>query len=250
MITLNTIVYEGNFREVLSEESWFNKFENILITKKLLTVNNLSSIDEFNELRLKFPSIDVVYVSDNKDKVIDKYNLGINEQTLGYYYTISYFVMLEHIKTKYVLNVASDCMSDLHISDDFFDDSIKEMIINPSVSTTMIAWTKNNYIMKNGKKIGEHEEVESSRILGIPENKSLLFNRTANFTDQFFFGSVDYLKNIDYIIDESYSDRFYNGPSYGGNSFEKRMVAHQIKNNQFNHIYKGNDYYIHDGKYY
>jgi hypothetical protein len=181
MITLNTIVYEGNFREVLSEDSWFNKFENKLVIKKLLTVNNLSSINEFNMMLLKSPSIDVVYVSDNKDNVIEKYKLGINEQTLGYYYTISYFVMLEHVTTKYVLNVASDCMSDLSVSDSFFDDSISELTTNPSASTTMIAWTKNNYVMKNGKKIGEHEEHESTRILNIPENKSILFNVLIEF---------------------------------------------------------------------
>lgn len=250
MITLNTIVYEGNFRTILSEDSWFNKFQSSLVTKKMLTVNNISSIDEFEELIKKYPFFDIVYVNDTKNDVIEKYKLNINEKTIGYYYTIPYFVAIEKVTTKYILNVASDCMQDIFISDTFLTDSIIELTSNPLASTTMVAWTKDNYIMKNDKKIGQHEEDETARILNISNNTSTLFNCTANFTDQFFFGSIDYLRNIDYIIDESYSNKFYHGPSYGGNSFEKRIVAHQIKNNQFNCVYKGNDYYIHDGRYY
>ena len=61
---------------------------------------------------------------------------------------------------------------------------------------------------------------------------------------------IDKLKKIDYNIPESYANQFYNGPSYGGNSFEKRMVGNQVNNNIYNCIYKGDNYYIHDNNYY
>ena len=57
MITLNTIIYEGNFDRFLNKDCWFFTFSSKLITKKLITVNNLSSTEHFltkiNELKKK-----------------------------------------------------------------------------------------------------------------------------------------------------------------------------------------------------
>ncbi len=63
-------------------------------------------------------------------------------------------------------------------------------------------------------------------------------------------GSVDTLKKINFNIPESESERIYRGPEYGGNSFEKRMVAHQVSNDVCNCIFKGDNYYIHNNNYY
>lgn len=253
MITLNTIVYEGNFRDVLSVGGWFLDFKTKYITKKMITVNNINSKDEFKEIidRItKFIDLDVVYVDDFKTQMINKYKLYINESNIGYIYTIPYFVTIDNIKTEFILNVASDCMGDIRISDEFLEKAIIELRTNLLCSTTMVAWTKNNYIMKNNRKIGEHEEIETLKILDRQINQSDRFNYSAGFTDQFFMGVVEKLKKIDYNISESHSNIIYHGPSYGGNSFEKRMVAHQIYNNTYNCIYKGDDYYIHDKNYY
>lgn len=250
MITLNTIVYEGNFRKVLTDNSWFITFTHPLITKKLLTVNNLVSINEFKNLLINHPNIDVVYVSEHKDSVIEKYSLGINEETIGYFYTIPYFVSLETISTEFILNVASDCMDDIYISDSFILDSIKELDTNNKCSTTMVAWTKNNYVMTNKITIGKHENIETFKTLGKEYVETPNFNYSFGFTDQFFLGKVENLKRVNYNIGPDVSERIYNGPAYGGNSFEKRIVGHQVLNNVCNCIYKGRDYYIHDGRYY
>jgi len=253
MITLNTIVYEGNFRDVLSVGGWFLGFKSEYITKKMITVNNIQSKEEFNEMidRLtKIFDLDVFYVDDHKREMIKKYKLHLNEATIGYVYTIPYFVTIDKTKTEYLLNVASDCMDDIRISDDFLIKAMNELKYNSLCSTTMVAWTKDNYIMANGKKIGEHEETETLKILDRQEKPADRFNYSAGFTDQFFMGITEKLKSIDYNINESHSNLIYRGPSYGGNSFEKRMVGHQVYNNLYNCIYKGNDYYIHDKNYY
>ncbi len=141
-------------------------------------------------------------------------------------------------------------MSDIKIDDEFLNDSINELVNNPSCSTTMVAWTKNNYIMGDGKKVGETDSIGTFNKLNIPFNQSEKFNYTFNFTDQFFMGITDNLKKIDFNISENISSKIYQGPAYGGNSFEKRMVGHQIQNNKYNCVYKGSQYYIHDNNYY
>lgn len=253
MITLNTIIYEGNFDKFLDENCWFFKFTSQLISKKMITVNNITSIEIFNEkiskLKEKF-DFDIFYVSENEDIIKKIYSLDINSETIGYVYTIPYFVAIENTTTQYILNVASDCMGDIWVNDTFLLASINEITVNPICSTTMVSWTKHNYIMGNKKTVGEHEENETFRILNRNLESSNNFTYTANFTDQFFFANIGDLKKIDYNIPETYSNQFYNGPDYGGNSFEKRMVAHQIQNNVYNCISKGNQYYIHDNNYY
>ncbi len=250
MITLNTIIYENNFRDVLNDESWFIKFTDRFVTKKLVTVNNLTSLTELNDLLLKYPEISVVYVEERLESVKEKFSLNINETTLGYVYTIPYFIAIDFIKTEYILNVATDCMTDINIDNEFLAAGISEIQNNPFCSTAMVAWTKNNYIMKDQKKVGETEQSETFKRLGNVCELSEAFNYTANFTDQFFLGSIDKLKKIDYNIPENYADRIYNGPNYGGYSFEKRMVGHQVLNKVYNCVYKGPQYYIHDGHYY
>ena len=115
MITLNTIIYEGNFDKFLNKDCWFFTFSSKHITKKLITVNNLSSTEHFltkvNELKKTY-DFDIVYVSEHKDFANKIYNLNIDENTLGYYYTMPYFVAINNITTEYILNVASDCISD------------------------------------------------------------------------------------------------------------------------------------------
>lgn len=252
MITLTTIVYEGNFEKTLNDECWFFRFNDKLITHKLIVVNNLSSIDKFwgkiKKLRTN-NSFEVVMVNDNENLVKKIFNLNI-DNSIGYVYTIPYFVLLESISTPFILNVATDCMDDIKISDNFLELSINELKTNDLCSTTMVAWTKNNYVMSNNVTIGKYENHETFKKLGQKYKESENFNYSYGFTDQFFMGKVDKLKKIDYNISETISNKIYNGPSYGGNSFEKRIVGHQVNNNVYNCIFKGDDYYIHDNNYY
>lgn len=242
MITLNTIIYEGNFNEFLKSDNWFFSFKSKYITRKLITVNNLTSTDEFNkkinELLVNH-DFDVIYVSDNLEVVKEYFKLDVNESDTGYYYTIPYFVSLYNTNSEYLFNVASDCMFDIKITEDFFESSFIELNQNDLCMTTMVSWFKNN------PSIAEYEESETIRILNTDFPKSNNFFIRYNFTDQLFLGLTEKLKNINYNVSESISSRYYPGPSYGGNCYEKRMVGIHIESGVYNFIYKGDNHYIH-----
>lgn len=250
MITLNTIVYEKNFREILSKDSWFFNFKSKLITKRSLTLNNINSKEELLEKILEMKKsfeFDLIWVEENLETIKKKFNLEIDQNTIGYYYTIPYFAMLYSIKTEYVLNVASDCMEDINVDDNFLEDSLEELKSNPLCSSTMVAWVKDNRIMENGKTVGQHEydELVKSKEIANPKK----FTYTTGFTDQFFLANVEELKGKDYNLDPIYS-RSYQGPSYGGNCFERRIVGIQIYTGTYNCVHKSSNYYIHDKRYY
>jgi len=247
-MTLNTIVYESNFREILNKDSWF--FNNNLksITHRLLTCNNITNLNEFNDLVDKMKLLykfDLVHVSDFKDKANEFFKLNIDENTKGYLYTMPYFVSILNVKTSHILNIASDCMDDIKVDDTFISEAISELETNPKCASVMVAWTKDNYVMKNGLKVAEYEQSEYQ----IPDDNPK-FNYSKGFTDQFFLNSIYNLKKINYNVDSNYASGIYNGPTYGGNSFEKRMVAHQAYNKTYNCTSKGDCYYIHDNNYY
>jgi hypothetical protein len=255
MITLNTIIYEGNYNEFLHQNNWFFNFNSKYITKKIITVNNLSSKDIFEnkikELKVLF-DFDVIYVEDILTEVKEYFKLNIDKSNTGYYYTIPYFASLYKTETEYFFNVASDCMGDIKVSDEFFEKSFIELTENSLCNTTMVSWCKDNKITKDinsphfGITIGEYEESETLRILKKDIPKSENFSSRYNFTDQLFFGKTDKLKSIDYNVDENVSSMWYTGPQYGGNCFEKRMVGYHIINNVYNLVYKKNDYFIHN----
>lgn len=241
MITLNTIIYEGNYRNFLNDNTWFFKFKSNLITKKTITINNLTSFDDFqkklNNIKTDI-NIDLIHVNECKEQINSKYKLQITENTLGYYYTIPYFCCIENIKTPYLFNVATDCMRDIKVDDSFFLSSIEKFNIDPDCSTTMVSWDDNF----NPADQEEHDTTNIFKKIKKSDN----FYYRANFTDQLFFGDINKLKNIDYNIEEKYGNIIYHGPYYGGNSFEKRMVSHHVKNLKYNCVYKNNNYYKHD----
>lgn len=242
MITLNTIIYEGNFNDFLKEDNWFFTFKSKYVTRKLITVNNLSSFDEFNkkvnELRVN-NDFDVIFVSDYESEIKTFFNLNLSPNDIGYYYTIPYFVSIYNTKTKFIFNVASDCMSDIKITDDYFENSFHELENNNLCLSTMVGWYKDT------NDVGVNEESETFRIL----NKTLQTNGNFyiryNFTDQLFLSLTNKLMSLDYNVDESLSSVYYKGPYYGGNCFEKRMVGINIKYDFYNFVYKKNNHYLH-----
>lgn len=250
MITLNTIIYDGNIRDILDENFWFHKFESHFITKKTITINNLS---KENNILLKEKFSDYCFFQVEKikiDDLNDKYHLNITDKTHGFLYTIPYFVTIDNVETEYLLNVATDCMRDIFLNDEYLEKSITELKNNKKCNTTMVGWTKNNRKLSDGFTVGEWENINTFKLLDREYEESKNFNYTFGFTDQLFMGSVDALKKINFNIPESESERIYRGPEYGGNSFEKRMVAHQVSNDVCNCVFKGDNYYIHNNNYY
>ena len=248
MITLSTIIWEKNFDRILSSESWFFKFNSDLITTKLLIINNVPSVTttlkKISELR-EYHDFEVVWVKDVVDEVKNTYNLSMDESAIYYNYTIPFIVTIESTNTDFLLNITNDCMDDIYVDDDFLQQSVEELETNSLCFTTGVAWNKNNArVPFNNKTVGEHEEDELLKTHRI-DSMSTNFTYSLGFSDQFWLGRIDTLKSIDYNLSESYSSTFH-GPSYGGNSFEKRVVAHHNFKKVYRCLCKGNQYYIHD----
>ena len=82
-ITLVSTIYEANFKQHLKENLWFRNFKSKYITKKRLIINNLDSTQELEDILNEFydPSeVELVYVEEHSDRVIQKYNLNIDKK--------------------------------------------------------------------------------------------------------------------------------------------------------------------------
>ena len=247
MITLNTILYEGNFKNYLQEDCWFFKFKNKFITKKLLTINNLTSIDLFNELinKLKLNhEFDVVFVSDYENEAISFFNLNMNRNSIGYWYSIPYFVDILTIKTPFIFNVSSDCCNEIKLNDDFFEKSINILNADNDYPVTTLPWCEHwettgapNGIPPYVTCVGEWEQINTPSYTA---DKALNnFWCTDVFSDQVFIGHIDKLKKVDYNCPKMGR---YNGPEYGGtDAFEARLSEYLAKNNLFRLIFKSNE---------
>jgi hypothetical protein len=254
MITLNTILYEGNFREILNENSWFFKYENKYITNKMLTINNLTSIDIFNQLvnHLKSQfSFDIVFVSDYDKESLNYFKLNMDNNSVGYYYSIPYFVAILNVKTPYIFNVSSDCCNPIILNDSYFEHSIEVLNQDNNFLITTIPWDIDwsvsgippgipNYVTC----VGEWEQINS---INYTDEKSLNnFWCSSTFSDNVFLGNIEKLKNTDYNCPQM---GIYTGPDYGGtNSFEARLSEFLVKNNTFRLIYKNDNLYYKHSK--
>lgn len=248
MITLNTIIYEKNYKEFLSNENWFFKFNHKLITKKNIIINNIVNnielTEKINLLRSNY-EFNVYYVKNHIKDCKNKFNIKIIDD-FSNFYLFPQLTSILNCNNDYILNIATDCMVDISISDDYINDSINEFKNNNKCKNTLVSWCKNNHIMNNGLTIGDKEHKDTELMFNVINN-SIKFDYRYNFTDQFFLGSVDFFNNVNYEITNL--NHFYTGPEYGINSFEKRITIDNVFNKNYSCIYKKNDYFIHNNNY-
>jgi hypothetical protein len=247
MITLTTILYEGNFRFHLKENPWFRNFKSKYITKKRLLINNLESTQEFEDILndLYDPKeVELVYVSDYADEVIDFFKLNIGEGDLGYNYTVPYFVNIYTCTTPYFFNVSSDCCVDICVKDSFFEKSIRLLgADNDYVVTTLQTekdWSTHGYPsftpweseQIHGKGVTCQGEWEQINIPGFAEEQELEdFWCSATFWDGIFMAHTDKMKSIDY--QESFGCNSIQAVApYGGRgAFENRIADYLMYKN-------------------
>lgn len=246
MITLSTIVYEGNFRKLLNSDSWFLKIKSKYITKKRLNVNNISSIEEFQYLLSQLnENIEISYVDLKSQEANQYFKLNTEINTHGYNYIMPYFTDLLTIDTEYIFNVASDCQMDISVSDDFFEKSIKILNEDDEVLVTTIPWGHPNifgtkYTRSAGDSEQEHaDSIDNNRNHSIKRSDDFWFSKT--FSDQVFIAKIDQLRKTDFTI----ISNLHPYPSYGGLSFEMRLGNNLMVNNKYRAIIKSNDYYSH-----
>ena len=246
-MVLNTLLYENNYKKILNEESWFFNYQSDIITKKLITVNNVSGRDfmesELDSWKEKY-NFEYFFVEDYEKQAIDFFNLDIDKKTtIGYYYIIPYFALTLFLNEGFVFHVSEDCTQKLYFDDTFLIESKKEILNNDKIPSTTLncGYAKQSF----GKDVGEWEEEESFRIKNKTEPSLNNFWMSIGFLDQFFVASVDKLKKIDYNL-ESYDNPVCSGTSYCPNSWERRISEYLYKNDQYRGIWKNNQhYYIH-----
>jgi hypothetical protein len=248
-MVLNTILYENNYTKILTDSNWFLNYKSDIITKKLITVNNVTSRDfieyELNNWKEKY-NFDYFFVEDYEKESIEFFNLDIDKKTtLGYYYIIPYFSLITFLKNGFVFNVSQDCTETLYFDDNFLIESIKEISSNEKIPVTTLNWNLPKH--SNGYDVGKWEEIETFRYKEKIENNLKHFWYSVGFVDQIFIASIDKLKHINYNL-TSYDNPIYHGPWYCPNSWERRVAEFMYKNDQYRGVWKqSNHYYIHPG---
>lgn len=250
MITLNTLLYHGNYQNILKEDSWFLRYENPIVSSKLITVNNVkdreSATEMLDKVKKESKDVDYFFVEDYEKQAVDYFSLDINKDTTrGYYYIIPYFCLLLHLKKGFVLNVSDDCTKELYFDTEFLEESVKLLTNNDKIPVTTLSWgyPKQSF----GYDVGEWEQIETFRLQQKSQPEMDKFWYSVGFVDQIFLGSVDKLKKINYNLD-TYDNPIYRGPWYCPNSWERRVAEYMHKNEMYRAVWKNpNHYYIHPG---
>jgi hypothetical protein len=259
MITLTTILYEKNFRFHLKENPWFREFNSKYITKKRLVVNNLTSTQEFEDIlnELYNPEeLELVYVSDYAEEVINFFKLNTKEGELGYNYTVPYFVNIYTCKTPYFFNVSSDCCVDICVKDSFFEKSIRLLDQdNDYIATTLSTekdWATYGYPSFTlweaeqiyGRGITCQGEWEQVNIPDFTKEQELEdFWCSATFWDGIFLGHTNKLKSIDYQECSGYNSIQAVSPYGGKGAFENRIADYLMYKNVYRAMLKSKTQY-------
>ena len=251
MITLHTIIYEGNYEEYLKKDSRFFTLQNELITKKLITVNNVTDIENCNKLLNELKSLydfDVIYVDDHCDKTKDFFNLVMNETTAGYFYSIPIFVGFLNTTTPFIFHLSSDCLNNnLTITDDFLtksidvlgndDDELIVTTIGDEKQPWSVAGVPPEVPNKSMTCVGEWEQINTANYK--PENELKDWWCSDCISDNIFLGNIKKLKKANYNLRNL--ARFA-GPAYGGTaSFEYRMAQHLVAAGVYRLIYRNSN---------
>lgn len=250
MITLTTILYENNFRFHLKENPWFKEFNSKYITKKRLLVNNLTSTQEFEDIlnELYDPEeVELVYVSDYAEEVIDFFGLDTKEGELGYNYTVPYFVNIYTCNTPYFFNVSSDCCVDICVKDNFFEKSIKLLEQNNNYPVTALSWEKDwsvygypdEIYRRDITCVGQWEQIHISDLREELED----FWCSEVFWDGVFLAHVDKLKAINYQECIGANQKMAVAPYGGKGSFECRIADYLKYKNVYRPILKSKSQY-------
>jgi hypothetical protein len=235
MITLSTTVYEKDFKFVLNKESWFYKFQNPLVTKKNVIINNINNIDEFLELKKTFENeFEFFYSKEFIDEINKTFNVGINPEEKSYYYSVQHYTnALVNNQNKFTFYVGPDCAIFSNGLSDYFNNSIKLLESNQDIISTTLPWVE----PEMADNVGNHEQ----NFFNITKRNEK-FYMSKIFSDQVYFINTDKIKNFDFTI----TQKLHSIPEYGINGFEFRLTNNLIQNNNYRAIYKGEAYYKHE----
>jgi hypothetical protein len=231
MITLITTVYEKDFEHVLNFDSWFFNYSHDLITKKIVLINNIVSLDKFNILKEKFDKhFDFYYTDQYLDEINKSFKLNLNNNEKSYYYSVQHYCALLLTKTNFLFYVGPDCKIYSENLDDFFKKSINILKNDNEIISTTLFWDDIKLLPETVK----HEESFFNK-------RNDVFFLSKIFSNQVYFIS----KNNGVLIDFTNQKPLHTFPEYGINSFEYRLTNYLITNNKYRGIIKNGSYYTH-----
>ena len=254
MIIIATLLYQGNYLEILNENSWFTKYNPKYAHKKLIVVNNVQdreyieyALNEYKERQ----DIEYFFIEDYEKLAISTFNLDIDRnKTIGYFYIIPYLALALKLETDYVFMVSADCTNTLTFEEDYVLNSIKEIENNPIVFSTSLNWGPKGFSM--GYDVGEWEQINTYKYKNKEEANNDKFWYTVGFSDQVFIVSKKNLMNVDYNLDPNFvrelNSPICQGTPYCPESWERRVSEYLYKNNMYRGVWKNNNHYYIHGK--
>lgn len=250
MTTVTTLLYDGNYRHILNDSSWFMNYQPSYTHQKLITVNNVSDRDEIESILKGFQKkydFNYFFVTDFEDDAKKFFKVDIDkERTVGYYYQIPYYSLLLFLETDYVLNVSADCSKNLVLGDDFVTSSIEELETNPNIFTTSVSWGRPEIEKSFGYELGEWEELQAFKKR--PKLQNDKFWHTEGFGDNLFFSKTSNLKSVDYnLIKKSGSPCEW--VPYCPICWETRVCEYTYQKGAYRGIWKNSNYYYFHEKF-
>lgn len=254
MITVSTLLYQGNYNNILSENSWIVKYSPNYDHKKLIVVNNVQDryyLETLLEEYKNIHNVDYFFVEDYEKDCIDTFNLDIDRnKTIGYFYIIPYLALALKLDTEHVFMVSDDCTNTIIFEEDYVIDSIKEVENNPLVFSTSLNWGPKGSSM--GYDVGEWEQINTYKCKNKAENHNDKFWYTIGFSDQVFITSKKNLMRAEYNIDRDFiipsECPTCQGTPYCPESWERRVSEYIHRNNMYRGVWKNNDHYYIHGK--
>jgi len=232
MFDLFTILYEGNYKSFFDEKKWFWTFKNKNLNNKILIINNLNNIDDFNNKVKSFEKTFEFKVVHVTKKTFDKFDVDYSKFRTASIYSLPYFTMIESCESEFLFCVNEDCMSDIHISEEYIKNSIKILKSDKNSFFTTVSWS-------NTENTGLLEMLNCN----LSHHETKFFYPTNSFSDQLFFCDIRKTKSINF----NSKHHLYLGPKYCENMcFEKKVMDFFKTYGKYRMVYKGKDYYKHN----
>jgi len=221
-VTFETKVWENDWVRLLENEYLKIKLDslNYKFNKKMLMINNVNDYDIVMKTSKKYLDknlIDEVHlVKDYENEVLKFFNIEKESFNGGYYYSISELTAIFLCETDFLLHLSGDSIIDNN-GYDWITPSIEMMTNNEKIICSTPTWNHNFSGVDN----------ESVREM---ENNWVY---THGFSDQCYLINVKEFKKQIYNDKNLLADIHF--PTYGGESFEKRVYSY-MKNNELYRI--------------
>jgi hypothetical protein len=230
-ICFQTTCYEKDYSLLLEKgllENYLSHFPEISFSEKRILINNVKNPKKIDKLiNSKFPEFSYVFTDDQKQNVINYFDLDSKVINVGLYYSIQHFTGVYCTDCDYLFHIGGDNNIE-HLDSNFIRESIDILESNDSYIIAMPRWGE------DPTKGAIEEAIRSDH------NFFVEFG----FTDQIYILKVNEFKNKIYNYSHPDSSKY---PLYGGELFEKRVNSFMRTMGKYRVVHK--NYFYMPGYY-